>query len=665
MSEALPSIIQDTKYILKYQVLARAFNNVLLACYIYEQGYKGVTVTELTGSAIPFKRSLKSDNDEMEDRIFRSSFTLNIECTTEGQFNEFTTTHARKYKVCVTHIGVAYELWGWLVPDQGSEPWTAPPFSVSFLVTDGLGELKTKDFVDNIHGDKLKGKHTLMDIIYTILTKTNLYLHYREAINLYEENMDSANTDTMLDQTYVDVRVFEDDDGKVMDCYTVLDEVLKICGPAHLWQENGYWYIVSMNNRKSTFTVRNYDSTFTYVDCETLNKHKDIQITNVRLTENFWWEAPTKTTLPGWKEFNLIQQYGFDNNIFDYEGAYAQNGTNVIIDKDGTTEVHQYDDDNVLVATRKQRYLLSIKRKTSYPSLFAPWVDFIEYNYGRIDKSYYTYLKLHFNPLLVDDEIGDKGYGANQWKVEIRIEGTGATALLNNKGEWKYDFGDMLDTQIEGRLENLPFEVTSLLMPITGYLKMRVFVLFDGKWSTAANEMIFINPDDLQLGVYNSFDILESLNITTDISHDQNFVPSDFEVILGDFPDLDNADFMYKGGLFYKSGSYKNTTRWSRQGEANYKNLVNLISDEICVNHVRPQWMISGELRANFTAGSTIHDPNSGRIFMMKRFEYDMYNNNWDVDAVELCLDSEGYLKLRTGGYVKLHGGGKIKLRNS
>jgi hypothetical protein len=87
MSEALPSIIQDTKYILKYQVLARAFNNVLLACYIYEQGYKGVTVTELTGSAIPFKRSLKSDNDEMEDRIFRSSFTLNIECTTEGQFN--------------------------------------------------------------------------------------------------------------------------------------------------------------------------------------------------------------------------------------------------------------------------------------------------------------------------------------------------------------------------------------------------------------------------------------------------------------------------------------------------------------------------------------------------------------------------------------------------
>lgn len=644
-------------YNLKYTIPIKTDNGYAVTARIYKQGYSGSS-SELQGAAIPFTQSLKSDNDQMEDRIFRCTMRIQLDCTTNEQFREFANFDPKEYKATV-YKSTGYVIHGWVVPDYYEEPWNVPPYTISILITDGLGELKNVPFLSS-EGKRLTGKQSLMTVLGTILSKTNLSLAYKEAINLYEENHNQTDNDTMLNQTYCDVENFEDDSGEVMDCYTVLDEVLKLCGPAHLWQENGYWWIVSMNNRKSSFVCRRYDSSFTYMDTATEDKVKEIILSGGKTVENFWWAEPTLNILPGWKKFILLQNLNPWDNLLKFWNFRKYENIDMVL----------YSNTHVINNDSGQGRRPGVFRQSSS-----------EYLVMLRDSGGNGYLEWYLGDFLADVDLSRLGL-----KIEVNIGlGSGASSTTTRcyirvfvKGsdgtkyylrelsgtnkyynaEWAGHSTDRLTiTQME-----MPAVFITTPIPIDGDIYLD---LYEPSNPDATSNLFLRTYDDIKVTAVQNTSYVESIEIETEINDKNNYVPEDFVVMLGDLPTMDNSKHLYKGGLYRKDGtSYIPTEKWKIAGSDGYKNIVNHIADNISINHVKPQWVIVGDVRANFTAGTLIHDQWADRYFIMKRFDYDIYHDDWNIDAVQLCLDAEGYLLLRSGGYIRLRDGGRIKLRN-
>jgi hypothetical protein len=68
-------------------------------------------------------------------------------------------------------------------------------------------------------------------------------------------------------------------------------------------------------------------------------------------------------------------------------------------------------------------------------------------------------------------------------------------------------------------------------------------------------------------------------------------------------------------------------------------------------------------LIGNLKPGTTVIDYNADRKFVMIRGDEDCYNDEWDVDLIEISGEPQGYLTRKQGGYILLKSGGKIKIK--
>ena len=645
----------------KYIINATSYNGYTLICYLKKNQYTGSS-TEINGAITPFKHTMKSDSDSTEDLILMGGFRLMIDCVTDMQFVDLFTSDAREYLVEIVKAGTI-QLKGWIVPDYFSQPWNAAPYSVILYITDGLGELNNKYYLDT-DGTKYEGKKKIKTALHDILQKTGLNLPYREAVNIYEENHDQTDSDSMIKQTYFDAERF---DG--MTCYEVLNEILKIMGPAQIWQEDGYWNIVSLNNRKNgTYTRRIYDYNFDIVTHSSADEQKEITLTGNRLTQNFWWEEPVLTILPGWKKFILSQSLGKRTNLIKW-GNYQKHGNidkvveNKAIDKMSRSEGDTIYINEAVVNQKVRRLYFRAKYGTG-----IDFDDYVKWNIGYFNTDPDQRIYFEINNWRNNLNVCYQNYDRYCHLIIILKLDTNSTYYsMTSSGRWLEGKHYVLDTTDD----IVNFKITARnALPADGTVSMiieaQIMDYVDNPSGFVQVPVNFYvdNDDDFVLNIVSPTVDIESIDVETSINDKQNYIPDTYNVMLGDLPTFDNSNLLYTGGLYYVDGGlFIPTEKWQVKNTSGWKNLINLISDEISINHVRPQWMISGELRANFKPGTLIHDTWAGRYFIMKRFEYDMYNDNWDIDAVEISMDSEGYLKLRSGGYIKLRGGGKIKLR--
>lgn len=643
-------------------------SGVLWETYIKKMNYTGST-TELTGTSKPTVLEYRPENDNDYDWIRPSICTIGMESTTDHQFIEFYTSDQRRYKIVVYRNSVLY--WsGWLIPDAFTEPYIAPSYEVYITATDGLLSLKDVDWAADEGEADYEGKKSLMDGIGSCLSKIGIVdINVWESGNIYEQN--HSTDSSPFSQTYFNCERFYDEDNAPMDCYTVLLECLK-CQNCQIYQSLGYWNIVSQNSRKSTYTRRKWIWSgvggywhLSYSTSEDYNPR--ITVDNINY---IWYADPELSFRPAWKKLSLKQTFGFDENILKHVDFNKFGNWNASIGEDNFIYL---DYDN---------YQLN-------PNNYLEWdLGNIIYN---ADEDEYLVIEM-------------KCYGSKHLLMEFQV-------ILDGTTEYNVDFSYLVSdgpkdaypwkqaTVRSGLMMNMNevFSERTEEFPIAGNLKFRIYqphkrqdlTTYDADIQCATSGFYL---SDIKIYLSRNLPTLEDMTITTDINGNNIYVPETIEMMLGDLPypytrkyywqppveigytgytmlfprtetiTYVNQSMVYYGGLYYKTGdTYYATTLWTIKDRNQYNKLRNVIADEIALNHLDPQWIISGDMYGYFDYGAilAVHD----KVYMILRGSQNAYDKEWNLEIFEIADTEQGFLKLRSGGYVKLRGGGKIKIK--
>jgi hypothetical protein len=172
---------------------------------------------QASGGAQPIE-FLSQGEDLTDNPIKGSKADLTIETLSDFQWEDLC-PNQDQYIRCSIYAGVNLFWRGYVIPDNLSEPYNMPRYSVVISASDGLGLLKTIPYDDD--GTPYNGRMVESQIIIDILAKIG-FAGFTEYVNIYETRMDSAVGDSPIDQTAIDVDVFAD-----MNCYEVLEQLLK------------------------------------------------------------------------------------------------------------------------------------------------------------------------------------------------------------------------------------------------------------------------------------------------------------------------------------------------------------------------------------------------------------------------------------------------------
>jgi uncharacterized protein (TIGR02145 family) len=597
---------------------------------IKELNYEG-TSEEITGAIIPAAHEVKGENDVLEDKILRSTFKLSLDCSVDGQFRDLFTHNWKKYVIEIYKNSVLYWI-GFLTTDYYSEPWTAPPYTVVVEAHDGLGQLKNVDFLNTLN-EPFTGKMTLAEIIGQCLHKILPFTSLYEGINIIEAHQDPA--DSLLTHIALQSERFYKEGN--MNCYDVLHEVLKICN-AQIFQQESIWWIVSIGNRGGQFTRHRMAIVSTYTagilsmawSVDSTDTYNPLETIDGPTGDLYWWETPKLTKLPAWKQVTVRQDLGLKESMFN-PADFTVLGT-------PDYEVFQAGDEVSFTYFESPRRGNFIFDEYTVVIRDIPGSgNGVRFNLGYFESVPEQKFNFNFDMTNRVKLLRDEDASIIYFRC-ILING-GTTYYLHNTGVWNTVSDNVFAVTLFNHkiVSALIDEVTSDELPADGFVYLDI--LPQGGVSPAALA-ILLNMSAIKLTM-TGFSIPESFDMTTHIDNDQNYIPDDHEMMFGDFVDVENNVRMYNGGLWYVAGvgSYGVTIDWRTTQNAEEKPLVNVIADEMAALHAYATWMISGQLRGNIKPAQTFYDAHAERRFIAKRFAANLYDDEYDVDLIEIARD--------------------------
>lgn len=220
-------------------------NNIIITFY------QNVPVASIIVPLIPIQFAGELDGPVVIDYPDNGEYKLTpingsqceIRIKAEGDF-ELSSMYTADEKEWRVVISGAWKWTGYLIPDSCIEPFASKPYDVSVRATDALGLLKDVPFQrDDL--TKYKGFYSDKEVIRLCLLKTGLSLNMLVGVNTYEALMQVGNNRSPLGQSYINLEPFLNDDGTAMDCYTVIESILRRWS-ARLHQFNGVWQIVNV-----------------------------------------------------------------------------------------------------------------------------------------------------------------------------------------------------------------------------------------------------------------------------------------------------------------------------------------------------------------------------------------------------------------------------------
>lgn len=654
----------------KYKIPYRELHtSELWEFYIAERNYTG-SQTELTGVSKPHITEYRPENDNDYDHIRPSICTVGMVSDTDMQFREFFTSDNRRYQ------GHAYRdgslVWaGWIVPDAFKEPYISANSDVYITFTDGLLSLKGIDW-DN-KGTKYTGKRTLLQGLWDCLSKLELYgVSLWDASYIYELNHNKTAADSPLTQTYFNAERFYDEEDEPVDTHTVLSEILKSCN-CQLWMSEGRWNLVPQNARKGSYTRRLFHvqtslgvTMFVYQSNEVYNP--GITVDNVNY---IFYSMPEESFRPAWKEFNLKQDYRYNNNLLRNVDFQLHGNWSPSIDKN-----------KFIFLTYSEALVTNNYLEWNLGQILENTTD---NEFLNVEVKFYGPDDLAIEVMLLLDASGTDYTLASAAGSEIATWRTGTSYVYSMTLSGKASMND--DAEFIGFL---PKKTNNI--PTTGTLKLRIFQPHKLTGSTEVSGTCGFYIKDIKVFFSRNEPPLTDTLITTDINKNNTYVPETLEMMLGDLPypytrteywqppvpigqggynflhprtitvEFDNQSLVYDGGLYWLDGdTYTPTQLWSVKDRNQYNKLRNVIADEISVNHLDPQWIITGETYGYFGYGAILAV--GTKKYMILRGSHNAYDKEWELELFEIADTEQGYLKLRTGGYVKLRGDGKIKIK--
>ena len=623
---------------------------------LQQDGYSG-GVTAVSGAGTPLIINHDTINDFIFEPLLGTWVTVRLLATSNFLYNEFFTTDSREWKVENTVAG-SVTFTGFVSPDNYQQPYKAAPYHIEIVATDQIGALRGLPFPT-----QMSTYDNLLDIniIAGCLAQTGLNLNMREGINLYEENMDQTSADSPLDQCYRDMEAYINDDGTMMDCYTILRDILlnyqavirQVDNEWHIWRPSEQ--VAAYNRRLWTWSTEaqgwSYTSVASHDPRLTTTAADEAMATKIRIMNN-----GSMMILPPWKEYIL------NRKLKRRESILLNSDWSSWIDENTPQNWSQY---NSPVITRHYDGM-KLKADTAAP-------------YGSIKQV----VPLLFTTPMTDSMIRldfkinlyvPAGEEAQFW-MDIKMDGTSTYYY-----KW-----DLFGMTVEGGLAAVPVISIDNSAGAKDYNGSHTI-------KAVAAQTVDIDDAELSVEIYlvgdstDVFCILEPLNFAVTnyavwgnppenirelitVNADNNYIASDIELLSGYLPEQITYDV--SGNLYaptknlylvYGSGTYLDAARttlldaWGDSGVA----LSDIFKEIINNQYEQPTELLTVNIYTKLIKGDTtlIEADHSSNKYFINRIQYDQKHGIYRVELSQLyTIDS---LLQETGDYLLQEDGSSL-----
>lgn len=282
---------------------------------IHKVGYNGSSSALVMGS-VPVTIKTIGQGDKFEHIITTEAY-IEVISSVFMQYIDLFTLNQKTFYVKL-YRGTSLIWAGWINPEYYTEPFVTYPHTITIHAVDGLAELKNV-LLPMPEVIAYNFKQTAIYYIISCLNQVGIISpnrNIRAAIDLVATKYDDTNIfSRILESIYIDFRALQDEDGKMLSCYDVLNEILSALN-ARIYQHDFHWTIERPYYKYKDYFVEYYSIGLgTYIGSSTENEL-------MPLTANLGWgstrrflHAANLELTPAAKRFTIQQTYNTRSNL--------------------------------------------------------------------------------------------------------------------------------------------------------------------------------------------------------------------------------------------------------------------------------------------------------------------------------------------------------------
>ncbi len=222
------------------------------------EGYVGgVNTMKMGGKPVTIEMR---DIDDPFTPICHTEATVTIISESSGQYDEFKTANVYDYVLEIYRGGTIF--WqGTLITEPFTEEFISTPYEVELKFTDGISELKFERY--DVAGVLQDDFQTVMEVMVKCFNKLPIARNFREIVNLFEDGLNSADTEGLFEQLSLYEGAYwetdsSDDLVKGVDCLKVLECIMYSLKSRLIVSDNKY-YIIRIDESKTSGVVKYVD----------------------------------------------------------------------------------------------------------------------------------------------------------------------------------------------------------------------------------------------------------------------------------------------------------------------------------------------------------------------------------------------------------------------
>ena len=288
-------------YGVKYRVEFVDFYSRAIKVDISQEDWAGA-ITSITPAYPCLSIEWPADRANIFDPVRGAMATLNVYASSVNQFSEFFDAYETEYKMEI-YISAALYWTGFVMVGEHQEAFNSAPYVVSLRAYD-LGYLQQLTYDRNLEDDD-----RIIDVIIECLSHTNYGIDIKERVNIYEDSINSTQSDSMLNQINLHQPAYFDDDWVGDTYYDVLAKLLTTFN-AFIMQENGLWNICRVEDMVGAHNYRVMDITTGGV-----NSSGSEDNTKTLASYNIINNSGIMMAASSWKNLMFFQDYGVKNLV--------------------------------------------------------------------------------------------------------------------------------------------------------------------------------------------------------------------------------------------------------------------------------------------------------------------------------------------------------------
>jgi hypothetical protein len=572
---------------------------------IYPKDYAGAGVYKRIGqNNITLQK-------EKSGKIRATSINFSIQSDIDSEFASFYSEDNKKHLVKLLIDDIL--IWqGFIVSDQYSEPYIAPPYDVEITATDGLGLLKNYNF-------ELTGVVSRFDAIRHCLDKIGLNIGYAINIDLFETRMITSRA--MLEQLYFNAEALAE-----KNCYEALEFLIP--DGCVITQSGNRWLIQREREPAKSRFLYSYTGVYEIIQpgetVQYLGSLSDPDTGIYPINGNL-----TRTFKSAWKNFTIKNNYGklksfLKNHDFSYgDDSYW----------------------NVQTPTFSVKKLNEVYYGYIVGNATSAYQSYVSQSVTVKDSPYRFIFSLKFDAFGYDYYSSVDGFAPWNVNVIIQVKLTGqSTYYLNTTTGWVTD-EQYISQKIKSSVGSSPnwhdLKIIAAKIPTAGTLEVKVF---KGYVPEAGSSTRFEGIVFTECRVYteelDKFDNTEEIPVY--FSDNRSESNETIEVLPVDLPDYNNAElFFLNGNLIDLAGVKYPSRTWISSGEEarTYNNYLAVFMAKM---HAVPRQVLTGNVRGeNMHLNALIqHNLNDQRQFYVETGEWDILNDTWNVTLIEILGSS-------------------------